>query len=135
MMISVQGPVQAEDGQSMTLTDFVQQWTNPVSIGGNDQPQFNTEPSFLSPQTQNLLSKLVRDLASPKPAAETGSMAAQNQSSAPYEQLLDYSQFSLVTSSSSSVPQPTAQPWSSSSLIQPQSVLISSFNSTKVVVY
>ena len=71
----LQGPVQAEDGQSMTLTDFVQQWTNPVSIGGNDQPQFNTEPSFLSPQTQNLLSKLVRDLASPKPAAETGSMA------------------------------------------------------------
>ena len=65
----LQGPVQAEDGQSMTLTDFVQQWTNPVSIGGSDQPQFNTEPSFSSPQTQNLLSELVRDLASPKPAA------------------------------------------------------------------
>ena len=130
----LQGPVQAEDGQSMTLTDFVQQWTNPVSIGGSDPPQFNIEPSFSSPQTQNLLSEFVRDLASSKPAAGTGSMAAQNQCSALYEQLSDYSQFSSVTSSSS-LPQPTAQLWSSSSLIQPQSVLISSFNSTKVVVY
>ena len=126
----LQGPVQAEDGQSMTLTDFVQQWTNPVSIGGNDPPQFNTEPSFSSPQTQNLLSELVRDLASPKPAG-TGSMAAQNRSlpsSAPYEQLSDYSQF--TSSSSSSLPQSTAQPWSSSSQTQPQSAPIS-FNSPK----
>ena len=128
----LQAPVQTGEGQSMSLTDIMQQWSNPVSMPmvSSGTPQCTTieQPSLSSPRSQSLLSELVRDLASP--AVTT--MPAQSHSipsSTPYEQLSNLSQFSSV-SSSSSLPQPmTAGPSSSS---QTQSAPLS-FNSTKEV--
>ena len=107
----LQAPVQTGEGQSV---DSVQQRTTPVSVGGSDMPQFNTEqhPSISSPQTRSLLSELVGDLASP---AAT-SVAVQNYSLLPSLSILEQPSISSHISSVTSVlSRPTAAGPSSSS--------------------
>ena len=54
----LQAPVQGEDGQSTSLTDCLQQCSNPVTMGSSEPPHFTTEQtSFSSPQTQSFLSE------------------------------------------------------------------------------
>ena len=64
----LQAPVQTGEGQNMSLTDIMQQWSNPVSMPmvSSGTPQCTTieQPSISSPQTQSLLSELIHDLRS-----------------------------------------------------------------------